>query len=85
MNQEKRQIAMGIAAEDEAAELVVHSAAANSYTEAEVALSQLLLDQFVAGQASPAMLTDWLHTSPNRGNPRPRQREALLREWTRTA
>ncbi|MEU2390301.1 hypothetical protein [Streptomyces sp. NPDC007369] len=56
------------------------SAAAESYTSREIALSQHLLARFLEGTADPRTLTAWGRDHSG-GTPRPPEREALLRKW----
>ncbi|TQK52946.1 hypothetical protein FBY35_3409 [Streptomyces sp. SLBN-118] len=65
-------------------ELVAHSAAAGAYTHREVELSHQVLDRFVTGTLSPAVLTDWCRTHGDRKSPRPAEREAVLEQWAQS-
>ncbi|MGW6981651.1 hypothetical protein ACWGE1_19770 [Streptomyces sp. NPDC054932] len=67
--------------EDGPEQLTVHSAAAGGYGAEEAALSQALLDRFVAGTADPRTLEAWGREHALEGTPAPRAREALLRAW----
>lgn len=63
--------------------LGVHAAVAGSYVRSEYELSQALLDRFVDGTASPAVLMAWHRDREDSGTPRRAAREALLRGWGR--
>ncbi|CAM5702883.1 hypothetical protein SCANM124S_00281 [Streptomyces canus] len=64
--------------------IAVHSPAASGYTVREVELPQRLLEHFVQGEVSPALLTDWLMNCRRSRAPRTAEREALLQPWTET-
>ncbi|GAA3188014.1 MULTISPECIES: hypothetical protein [Streptomyces] len=59
----------------------VPTAASPAYTEREVALSHALLDRFVAGEASPSLLTEWWRSAGGCAALKPAEREALLEGW----
>lgn len=63
--------------------LGVHAAVAGGYVRSEYELSQALLDRFVDGTASPAVLMAWHRDREDSGTPRRAAREALLRAWGR--
>ncbi|WP_030931558.1 hypothetical protein [Streptomyces sp. NRRL B-24720] len=73
-----------VQASDGAADLLVHSAAAGAYTPGEVELSHQVLDRFVAGTLSPAVLSAWGRTHGTGKTPRPAEREALLQQWAQS-
>ncbi|MET7498098.1 hypothetical protein [Streptomyces sp900116325] len=73
-----------VQASDGAAELLVHSAAAGAYTPGEVELSHQVLDRFVAGTLSPAVLSAWGRAHGSGKTPRPAEREALLQQWAQS-
>ncbi len=62
-------------------EALVQSGAASAYTRREVDLSHALLSRFVAGAASPAVLSRWWEARDTTGLPRSRERETVLEEW----
>ncbi|WSA78029.1 hypothetical protein OG930_21925 [Streptomyces sp. NBC_01799] len=73
-----------VQASDGVDELLVHSAAAGGYTPREVELSHQVLDRFVAGTLSPAVLSAWGRAHSARKTPRPAEREALLQQWAQS-
>ncbi|MFE9122684.1 hypothetical protein [Streptomyces sp. NPDC007172] len=62
-------------------EALVQSGAASAYTRREVDLSHALLSRFVAGAASPAVLSRWWEARDTTGLLRSRERETVLEEW----
>ncbi|MFE4918512.1 hypothetical protein [Streptomyces sp. NPDC056661] len=73
-----------VQAPDGVAELLVHSAAAGAYTPREIQLSHQVLDRFVAGTLSPAVLSAWGRAHGAGKTPRPAEREALLQQWAQS-
>lgn len=66
---------------EEGKEEVQVSAATMGYGPQEIVLSQHLLARLREGTADPGTLTAWSRERRG-GTPKPREREALLREWT---
>ncbi|MGW7384725.1 hypothetical protein [Streptomyces sp. NPDC054794] len=59
----------------------VHSGAAVAYSPREVDLSRQLIDRFVRGGATPALMTQWWEKSRPTGILRSREREEVLELW----
>lgn len=75
------EMALVLETQDGPREVTVYGAAAAGYTAGEVALSQDLLARFTAGTADPAAVEAWGREHGLERTPKPRAREALLREW----
>ncbi|WP_392873921.1 hypothetical protein [Streptomyces sp. LN499] len=73
-----------VQASDGVAELLVYSAAAGAYTPREIELSHQVLDRFVAGPLSPAVLSAWGRAHGAGKTPRPAERETLLQQWAQS-
>lgn len=73
-----------VQASDGVAELLVHSAAMRRVHPREIELSHQVLDRFVAGTLSPAVLSAWGRAHGAGKTPRPAEREALLQQWAQS-